>query len=393
MKYKTLLLFCSLQLVACSLFSQVGVDSLYKSQTIGNTLRNQRCGNGLQIEDSLITNGISIFNDNVGIGTVSPDFNLHVAGSFFAEKTVGGRTVHMVIDTFAGFTQILYEFTSGDTSNVMGVTPGDAFMRSNMDGTDYDVIMNITDPAGVKIQGKSTTTGNALTILEGDTTIFGGDTLYRFGNNGTMQVYGMAGAGTRYVTADSVGHLGVALTLPPNDGKNGFYLQTDGAGVAIWAAPSLTINAGAMIAQETSGATAATEESTTNDRMRDVYLFDTTEYVQAYFIPNNTAVDTVSINLYWDIATGASANDTIRWCVAAAAIGNDDSWDGSWGTEVCTNDLVIAVNDIHITSAIEVVPSGTPQAGDLVWLRIKRNKMSVYVPEHAKLISSYVKWW
>jgi len=145
---------------------------------------------------------------NVGIGTVSPDFNLHVAGSFFAEKTVGGRTVHMVIDTFAGFTQILYEFTSGDTSNVMGVTPGDAFMRANTDGTDYDVIMNISDPGGVKIQGKSTTTGNALTILEGDSTIFAGDTLFRFGNNGTMQVYGMAGAGTRYVTTSSTGVLG-----------------------------------------------------------------------------------------------------------------------------------------------------------------------------------------
>lgn len=163
----------------------------------------------LVVNDSCWFNGDqSLFDGNVGIGTVSPDFNLHVAGSFFAEKTVGGRTVHMVIDTFAGFTQILYEFTSGDTSNVMGVTPGDAFMRANTDSTDYDVIMSITDPAGVKIQGKSTTTGNALTILEGDSTIFAGDTLYRFGNNGTMQVYGMAGAGTRYVTANAAGVLG-----------------------------------------------------------------------------------------------------------------------------------------------------------------------------------------
>ena len=78
MKYKTLILACSLQLVACSIFSQVGVDSLYKSQTIGNTLRNQRCGNGLQIDDSLMTNGIGIFNSNVGIGTVSPSTKLQV---------------------------------------------------------------------------------------------------------------------------------------------------------------------------------------------------------------------------------------------------------------------------------------------------------------------------
>ena len=184
----------------------------------------------LVVNDSCWFNGDqSLFDGNVGIGTVSPDFNLHVAGSFFAEKTVGGRTVHMVIDTFAGFTQILYEFTSGDTSNVMGVTPGDAFMRANTDGTDYDVIMNISDPGGVKIQGKSNT-GNALTIFEGDTIAFGGDTLYRFGNNGTMQVYGMAGAGTRYVTANAAGVLGTDAGMQlgfTTDANNNMYAGSD----------------------------------------------------------------------------------------------------------------------------------------------------------------------
>ena len=188
---------------------------------------------------------------NVGIGTVSPDFNLHVAGSFFAEKTVGGRTVHMWIDTFVGFTQIFNEFTSGDTSNVMGVTPGDVYMRANTDGTDYDVIMNISDPAGVKIQGKSTTTGNALTILEGDTTIFGGDTLYRFGNNGTMQVYGMAGSAQKIVTADATGVLDTAINLLAFniDGDGNMYAGTDALAALTSGALNFAagINAGAII--------------------------------------------------------------------------------------------------------------------------------------------------
>lgn len=144
---------------------------------------------------------------NVGIGTVSPDFNLHVAGSFFAEKTVGGRTAHFAIDTLFGFMQSLWEWTSGDTSNVMGITPGDAFMRANTDGTDYDVILNLSDPKGTQIQGKDTATGNALVIFGGADNPFQGDTVAKFANAGTITFPDLAGSRTRYVTADEDGTL------------------------------------------------------------------------------------------------------------------------------------------------------------------------------------------
>lgn len=132
---------------------------------------------------------------SLSVGNAPGHDTLSVTGALHATLYKGGDTVRMFIDSIDGLPQWLTEWRHGDTSFVIGASPGDVFMRANTTGTDYDVIFNVSDPAGVKIQGKDTATGNAFTILSGSDEIFQGDTLLRVGNNGALQYYNSPCAG------------------------------------------------------------------------------------------------------------------------------------------------------------------------------------------------------
>lgn len=227
MKYKTLLLFCSLQLVACSLFSQVGVDSLYKSQTIGNTLRNQRCGNGLQIEDSLITNGISIFNDNVGIGTSAPRVKLQARGkSLLSTDTLMLQTIGIPLTEYGVTMPFAGARAQGGADSL--VTVNGIFDTRAFSGGLVPFVGFIDTAASVELIGLQFSNKSALSLnVEGagiDVNNSNGITFFPTSDNGDQyrfpryqpangKILKSSGSGILYWGNDSTGGGGAADSL------------------------------------------------------------------------------------------------------------------------------------------------------------------------------------
>lgn len=170
-------------------------------------------------------------------------------------------------------------------------------------------------------------------------------------------------------------------------------------GDATWAAPTRTgvvreiwIDAGAMVPRTTNGAAVDTSETTTNDIMIDSYLFDgsTEEAVQFKLsFPQAWNAGTVKVKVYWDASSGASAADGVVWGVRAGALSNDDAIDAALGTEVEVTDTVIAVGDLHITSATSAITvGGSPAVEDVIVFQIARKvgNASDDMTEDAKLL-------
>ncbi len=140
---------------------------------------------------------------------------------------------------------------------------------------------------------------------------------------------------------------------------------------------TLWIDAGACVSRTTNGMAAATEEYATNDVMSDHFLADatTSEAVQFRIVmPDVWDHSTIKFKIFWDAATGASAADQVSFGVRAAAVSNDDPIDGSWGTAVVVDDVVIAVGDMHVSPASAALTvGGTPALADVVWFEVYRN--------------------
>ena len=162
-----------------------------------------------------------------------------------------------------------------------------------------------------------------------------------------------------------------------------FYMgdgSTEG-GIPISGAPGggvreFWVDAAAMVPRVTAGAYARTEEYATNDVNLDYYLFDSVVEEGVQFkvaMPDAWDLGTIKVKFFWDAATGASASDGVTWGISARAVSNDDAVDAAFGASVDTDDVVIAVGDLHVSPASAAVTvSGTPALGDLILFEITR---------------------
>ena len=153
-----------------------------------------------------------------------------------------------------------------------------------------------------------------------------------------------------------------------------------------------------MTPRVTNGAAGATEEYATNDINLDYFLFDgaTEEGVQfTIAMPDEWDRSTIKAKFYWDASTGASAADGVTWGISAQALSNDDAIDTAFGASVDTDDVVIAVGDLHVSPASAAVTvSGTPALGDMCVFEVTRvvGDAQDDMTEDAKLLGVMIQY-
>lgn len=186
--------------------------------------------------------------------------------------------------------------------------------------------------------------------------------------------------GTGYITLDPNGAETIdgATTILLGPGCaitvacNGSALVTFGRGGGRL---TIFVPAAAMVAQTTSGATAATREMTTNKQvLRSMNFADSGADSFAQFqiaLPFGWDLGALRFAVRW---TGASGSGVVYYGLQAVAASDDDALDVAWGTAVLVSDTMLTNGDAHRTAeSADVTVGGSPVANDIVTFRLYRD--------------------
>lgn len=187
------------------------------------------------------------------------------------------------------------------------------------------------------------------------------------------------------------------LDTPDIDGDADL-LDSDGniqvAGADPWR--TVTLMPGLLKPTTTSGcAASSTVEAGTNDIDYDVLDFDASSAERAFAnfqMPDSWDAGVVQFRAIWTNAGGGSA-ETIELEVSGRSFANDDAIDQANGTAVALTDTWIAQRDIHITGwSSDCTLAGTPGAGELVHLEVKRDVANDNLTGDLRLIAIQMRF-
>jgi len=134
----------------------------------------------------------------------------------------------------------------------------------------------------------------------------------------------------------------------------------------------LWIPASQFIPQFTSGSVVDVDEYSANV-VQDTLAFSSSTqwYANALIaLPKRYDLGTITYKAFW---TGFSSSGDVVWEMDAYAFGDDDVWDGAYGTAITSTDTFIVAEDLHISpESAALTIAGTPADGDLVRIRISR---------------------
>jgi hypothetical protein len=139
---------------------------------------------------------------------------------------------------------------------------------------------------------------------------------------------------------------------------------------------TIWVPAGAMTAAATSGAAAATLETSTNKINYPVLDFDGAAAESAHFsiaFPKSWDEGTITYQVFWQ-STGTDT-DAVIWGLQGIALSDNESIDTAFGTAVLvTDNLQSAANELYVSAESGAVTiGGTPAENDLVYFRFYRD--------------------
>jgi hypothetical protein len=198
-------------------------------------------------------------------------------------------------------------------------------------------------------------------------------------SSGTLPVAN-GGTGATTLTANNVllGN-GTSAPLEVAPSTTGNVLTSNGttwtsAPPAAGGATSIWVGAAEFVPRTTNGPGIGSYETTTNLVNYDTLEFDasTAEFAQVLrTLPNNWTAGTITVTFYW--SAGSSSGDVV-WRAAARALADDDALDTARGTAQSVTDTLLAVGDMHISSATSAITvAGSPTSGTPIVLEISRD--------------------
>lgn len=150
----------------------------------------------------------------------------------------------------------------------------------------------------------------------------------------------------------------------------------------------LFIPASAMWPRFTGGCAAiAKSELATSVLNIQTLDFDQTTQEFAQFtvvLPRKWNNGTVTATFYWTAAAGAG---DVQWGIKGVAYSNDDSLTSAFGSAQTVDDTLLALNDLHITTATAAITlGGSPASSDFLGFEISRNPAADTLTGDAKLL-------
>lgn len=147
--------------------------------------------------------------------------------------------------------------------------------------------------------------------------------------------------------------------------------------------------------QTTNGAQRSVAYMPTNGQPIETLDFDQTtqEFAVARIkLPKRWNLGTFTFRPLW---TAASGSGGVVWAVEALAVGDDDTLDAAYGTAQTSIDTLLSANDLHVgPESSAIMAAGTPAAGDVLLLRVKRVPADAgdTLAADAKLLGIVVTW-
>lgn len=178
------------------------------------------------------------------------------------------------------------------------------------------------------------------------------------------------------------------------DGSNTLK-RHNAAKFGIGAPQEWTIWAGHILPQATNGAQRGIAYMATNLQPVETLDFDQTTQEFAVAIaklPKRWNLGTFTFRPLW---TAASGSGGVVWAVEALAVGDDDTLDAAYGTAQTSTDTLLSANDLHVgPESSAITAAGTPAAGDVLLLRVKRVPADAgdTLAADAKLLGIVVTW-
>ena len=178
------------------------------------------------------------------------------------------------------------------------------------------------------------------------------------------------------------------------DGTNSLK-RHNAAKFGIGAPQEWTIWAGHILPQATAGAQRGIAYMATNLQPVETLDFDQTTQEFAVAIaklPKRWNLGTFTFRPLW---TAASGSGGVVWAVEALAVGDDDTLDAAYGTAQTSTDTLLSANDLHVgPESSAITAAGTPAAGDVLLLRVKRVPADAgdTLAADAKLLGIVVTW-